>query len=585
MAGEVNKIKFTLNGKEITLKEGECLKNDKRQLKALGSLWDEISKDNKLDKNELDMFKNLDKLLNKNGEWKAEDMANLANEFNNQDLKFEKFIENKLNALKDYQERLTRALINPFNEDIQVTPQLVVDEPKNEAVDEKKDAEAEYQKAVKDNVKEYTNTFEKVAEDMEAKALDAKAPELKGVDEERLARIRKEEAEEQRKAELEAKYSATHTVAANETLGFIAKKILQDAGNARPTRAQIMELVAEIAEMNGIDKNTYMIRVGQKIRVPADVSEVETLKPKAPPQPEEKVPTADEMMEQLTLPDRVADIKDLYNNAKTEKDFAALKDKIDAKLAPYVLTEISFEGIKNPVELNNDRVKIAKNVLMMDLVEKLLHQAKELGVEPGKDYTLLDIKTMPTDKQKGIIPTIARAIQAEEAKTNYEIKPGKYVTKDEQGRVTRDLRVEVSDGGFYVYEQKYNAERGWVENHYDKYIGFDKPGVYTQYEPHGKTVKAEHTVVEENGRLKVITRTPIEGGHKTETWYVDDGRKNTPQINTLRAELRELNKKLGEVNEKLASEPERKYEHTNTKLALEKQIKAIEEKIASLQEK
>lgn len=549
MAGEVNKIKFTLNGKEITLKEGERLGSENRKLKDLGSLWTQIDTNNnkRLDKEEFSLVKKLASLLDKDGKWDSKDMQQLAAEFENSGQEVGDFLDLKLKNKEEVQN-----IINNF--DLQKDLEVV-------------------QKAKDENAEALAKA------DAERRAKAAEEARLKA---EAQAKADAEKAEQDRLAARDAKYSSTHVVSENETLGFIAKKLLQDSGIARPSRDQILELVDEIAEVNGIE-DVNKIRVGQKIRVPADVSGVETLKPKAPPQPEEKVPTADEMMEQLTLPDRVADIKDLYNNAKTEKDFAALKDKIDAKLAPYVLDAIEFEPIQNPVELNNDRVKIAKNALMQDLVVKLLQRAKELDVVPGKNYTLEDIKT--SDIQKELVMSIECAVRAEEAKTNYEIKPGKYVTKDEQGRVTRDLRVEVSDGGFYVYEQKYNAERGWVENHYDKYIGFDKPGVYTQYEPHGKTVKAEHTVVEENGRLKVITRTPIEGGHKTETWYVDDGRKNTPQINTLRAELRELNKKLGEVNEKLASEPERKYEHTYTKLALEKQIKAIEEKIASLQEK
>ena len=97
MAGEnVDKIKFSVNGKDITLREGERLGNDKRKLKDLGSLWDKITQDNKLDKNELDMFKKLDQILNKNGEWNSVQMQSIAKEFEASGKEIGDFLDFKL---------------------------------------------------------------------------------------------------------------------------------------------------------------------------------------------------------------------------------------------------------------------------------------------------------------------------------------------------------------------------------------------------------------------------------------------------------------------------------------------------------
>ena len=81
MAGEsVDKIKFTLNGKEITLKEGERLGCENRKLKDLGSLWNKIdvNGNNKLDKEEFELAEKLNKVLNNNGQWNSAQMKVLA---------------------------------------------------------------------------------------------------------------------------------------------------------------------------------------------------------------------------------------------------------------------------------------------------------------------------------------------------------------------------------------------------------------------------------------------------------------------------------------------------------------------------
>lgn len=457
MAGEnVDKIKFSVNGKDITLREGERLGNDKRKLKDLGSLWDKITQDNKLDKNELDMFKKLDQILNKNGEWNSVQMQSIAKEFEESGQTIGDFLDLKL------KEKEPKALVAQKAEVKTEAPKLQT-----------------------------------------PKGFETKEAEM-----ERRAKMK----EEQRKAELEAKYVATHTVSENETLALIAKKLLQDAGNAKPTKEQILDLVNEIAEVNGIE-DIGKIKPGQKLRLPAEVGNVGFKST-----PKTKEPTADEIWSQITLPDEVAALVKEFKGIDTPDEAGAFAEKVDTREAAYVLQEVFF-GITGTPPVTNEVV--TKNVALADMVEKMLDRAKELNVDLGGEYTVKDIIAMNQDAQIGLINEISKKVI--DAEPMHDIKVGKYVSKDEQGRDDRVVLVTVAEEGLHVEHRDYKHN---IENAYsrkDRDLTFPKEGTYELLDSYGN-VKSTHVVTNEGARMKVVTTTLTRDQEIVETWYVDEGR-------------------------------------------------------------
>lgn len=496
MAGEnVEKIRFTLNGKEITLREGERLGCENRKLKDLGSLWSKIdvNGNKKLDKEEFALAEKLNKLLNNNGQWNSVQMQALAEEFESSQQEIGDFLDLKL------KEKAPKKLVEPKAE-------IKIEAPKLPAIDEEFEAKYEAKKA-----------------EMEAK-----------------------KAEAERQAALEAKYSTEHSVSSGETLGVIARNVLIKQG-VKPTKDAILALVDEICEINGIE-NANKIKVGQKIRIPVEVGNVA-------PKPKAKVPTADELMFQVGLDDRVKEKIADFASVKDTKSAGNFAKDVDPREAAYILKEMNFDGVDDSgnfaasytsMELKKSPIteELYKNAVKLDLLAKMLDRAKELKVDLGGEYSVDSIKSMPIDEQKKVVAAIADKVSSVETAAMPDIVPGRYVSKDEQGRDDRVVLVTVDDDGLHFEHRDYthNAEKSYRSIHKD--LPFPGPGTFEQKDAKGNVI-ATHTVTRDGNGLKVTTKTLTKDGWTIETWDAFGGRNKAKKesftnISVLEAEIADL---------------------------------------------
>lgn len=247
MAGEsVNKIEFTFNGKKISLKEGERLGCcEKNKLKDLGSLWTKLdaNTNKKLDAEEFSVMQRLVALIDQ-----GEDVQKLIAEFDSSGLK------------------TTGEFLDFRDAKIAAEAQAKID--------------AEIQAKAEAEAKRVAELKAKAEAELKAKAeAEAKA---------------KAEAEAAARAEAEAAakadpYQYTYTITKGDTLWNIAKKILQDGGNAKPSGAEINALIKEIALANNM-KITDPLKVGRQLKLTAEVTDVKKVtgggsKQKAPEGP------------------------------------------------------------------------------------------------------------------------------------------------------------------------------------------------------------------------------------------------------------------------------------------------------------
>lgn len=506
MAGEsVDKIKFTLNGKEITLKEGERLGCENRKLKDLGSLWNKIdvNGNNKLDKEEFELAEKLNKVLNNNGQWNSAQMKALANEFEASGQEIGDFLDLKLS------EKAPKKLVAPKAE-------IKIETPKIPVIDEE--------------------VFKKI----EARNEEIKAKKA-------------EKAEEERQAALQAKYSTEHTVSSGETLGLIAKSVLIKQG-VNPTKDDILALVDEICKINGIE-NANKIKVRQKIRIPAEVGNVA-------PKPKAKVPTADELMFNVGLDDRVNEKIQDFANVKDMKSAGKFAKDVDKREAAYILKKMEFDGVDNSANFVASYTTMAynkspitedayKNAVKLDLLAKMLDRAKELKVDLGGEYSVDSIKTLSLDEQKKVVAAIADKVSKAETAAMPDITPGKYVSKDEQGRDDRVVLITVGDEGLHFEhrDHTHNAEKSYRSTHKD--LPFPGPGTYEQKDAKGNLV-ATHTVTKDGNGLKVVTKTLTKDGWTIETWNVSEGRDKAEKeaftnLSVLEAEIAGLKKCLSDL--------------------------------------
>lgn len=307
MTGEnIDKIKFSFNDKKITLREGENLRWEKRKLADLGSLWTEITKDNKLDSDEMNLFQKLDKLLNNNGSWNSSQMKALAEEFENSGQEVGDFLDLKLK---------------------EKTPKL---KDKSPAI---------------------------IQQQIE------KPNEIKDIEAER-AKKQQEELEKN-----QPKYDKEYVVKSGDSLSLIAKKILESKNNSQnPTMKDIMNLVYQIADANGIArKDIDRINIGQKLQLPAELhssnqneatkkqtNKEEKITPETPVKPRPKKPIAPKVLTENFEADTLS-----LNNQKFQHK-TKLLDIAQDSLGLYEITYEEYKRMlrENPEELQNTQYRI-----------------------------------------------------------------------------------------------------------------------------------------------------------------------------------------------------------------------------------
>lgn len=311
MSGEnVGKIKFTLNGKEITLSEGERLGRENRKLKDLGSLWEKIdvNGDKHLDKNEFILAQKLNQLLSNNGQWNSSQMKALAGEFEASGQEVGDFLDFKL------KEKAHKPL------------ELKMVKPKIELPEMEKPKEIKY-------------------------------------DAERLAKIEEEKAKKQREAEFDKEY----VVKSGDSLSAIAQKVLKAVDNTKkPTMKEIMALVYEIADINGIErKHIDDIRVDQKLLLPEVIlPDTATSVIKTSPSRSSTVSDAPQEIP-VTKVSRTVSAENFesdtlsLNNVKYQHK-TKLLDIAQDSLGLYEITFDEYKRLlqENPEELNNTQYRI-----------------------------------------------------------------------------------------------------------------------------------------------------------------------------------------------------------------------------------
>lgn len=496
MAGE---IKFTINGKTLSLQEGEKLKNnDLKELKWLGSLWNGISDgDNVLDKEEANVLRLLSSLLGSGVEWTKENVAKLIQEFDKQDFKVGKFLEDKITAKQQEAQRLALEAVQANAKKLTAESydgfkEAYETASKAEGFDEKafvekflsdkleyaknfSDFKIKYDEAKKaqgDKFVEKDFVFEFIKSKFnEAKSSDdydaalAEAKKQEGFDiykftQEFIAQkeaASKAAAEQETLpvapasvdplAELKAKYTNDYTIKQDETLGFIAKKILQDKGKTKPTRAEIMELVNEIAEMNGIDKNTYMIRVDQKIKLPvanligvqtitsgrksggsggtggtggAGGSSSATVNYDSARVAEENASKIGEIIVNRKLTEVEAGYRgvstDIITAVFTNKNISGAKEKLKSitpENAAYVTSQFYLSSnisdrSKPQVDVVSalHNLELGKDEIVLYVLNPLMQRAEALGIsfkKLEKDYSLDDVKKLVSELESAIL--------------------------------------------------------------------------------------------------------------------------------------------------------------------------------------
>lgn len=259
MSGEnFNKIKFNLGGKDFTLRLGENIKNEKKNL-DLGSIWDEIDKndDNKLDRDEYKLFAKLNSCLNKDGKW--ENLDAFVKEFEKSGKNLDAFLNEKMGLVKKMDTPKAEVKVDA---DV-AGPAKSIEEMEldldthHSFIETQKDMDAFGEKETKRIVNEVVYDLG-VMQSRDKEDVNALNP----------------------------KYNQTYTVRYGDTMGKIAIEFLKEEGIDKPTKAEILKKIGEIMAMNPQIESSHRIYAGMEIKKPTP-EPPDAVKPVLPAMPTE----------------------------------------------------------------------------------------------------------------------------------------------------------------------------------------------------------------------------------------------------------------------------------------------------------
>ena len=259
MSGEnLNKIKFNLGGKDFTLRLGENLKNEKKNL-DLGSIWDEIDKnrDNKLDRDEYKLFAKLNSCLNKDGKW--ENLDAFVEEFEKSGKNLDAFLNEKMGLVKKMDAPKAEVKVDAdVAKPVKSIEEMDLDlDTQHSYIETQKDMDAFGEKETKRVVNEVVYDLG-VMQSRDKEDVNALNP----------------------------KYNKTYTVHYGDTMGKIAIAFLEEEGIDKPTKAEILKKIGEIMAMNPQIESSHRIYAGMEIKKPTP-EPADAVKPALPAMPTE----------------------------------------------------------------------------------------------------------------------------------------------------------------------------------------------------------------------------------------------------------------------------------------------------------
>lgn len=259
MSGEnLNKIKFNLGGKDFTLRLGENLKNEKKNL-DLGSIWGEIDKNdnNKLDRDEYKLFAKLNSCLNKDGKW--ENLDAFVKEFEKSGKNLDAFLNEKMGLVKKMdapkaEVKVDADVAGPAKSIEEMELDL---DTQHSYIETQKDMDAFAEKETKRVVNEVVYDLG-VMQSRDKEDVNALNP----------------------------KYNQTYKVQYGDTMGKIAIAFLKEEGIDKPTKAEILKKIGEIMAMNPQIESSHRIYAGMEIKKPTP-EPADAVKPALPAMPTE----------------------------------------------------------------------------------------------------------------------------------------------------------------------------------------------------------------------------------------------------------------------------------------------------------